>query len=201
MGDISTEKVESGFYHKVLGVKAGAQREQIRSAYHAKLFEVHPDHGGSTAEFLEVREAFQALTAPSNLFALTRRFCDAVWTSEWKKAELLWVDLKIKMMSETEQGARFGPLFFDDVLHACKRREEYEFIVDCVHSADINCLFEDAEARDVAYDSLLWHLSESNRLKKPDCDIHLVYDCLHEMHNRKVPILEDGWYIAYSYES
>eukprot|EP00471_Norrisiella_sphaerica_P001029 CAMPEP_0184480964 /NCGR_PEP_ID=MMETSP0113_2-20130426/2507_1 /TAXON_ID=91329 /ORGANISM="Norrisiella sphaerica, Strain BC52" /LENGTH=268 /DNA_ID=CAMNT_0026859805 /DNA_START=34 /DNA_END=840 /DNA_ORIENTATION=- len=198
MGDISDEKVSAGYYHKILGVSPGAGKEAIRSAYHTKLFEVHPDHGGSAEMFLEVREAFQALTAGKDLFALTRGFCDSVWASQWDKAERLWEDLLIQVQ---ESGQRFGALFFDDILHACRRRGDYVFIERCVHSVQDRGLFEGIECRNVAYDSLLWHLSEGNRLSKPQCDIHLVHDCLHEMHNRQIPIMEEGWYITYSYES
>eukprot|EP00466_Bigelowiella_natans_P011338 jgi/Bigna1/72168/fgenesh1_pg.18_\ len=198
MGDIDEEKMQRGYYHRILGVSASATKDQIRGAYHAKLFEVHPDHGGSAAMFLEVREAFQALTAAPNLFALTRNFCDAVWGSQWARVVVLWEDLILRLDGSD---VRFGALFFDDVLYACNQRSDYDLLVKCVHDAEKSHLFESAEARNVAYDSLLWHLVEGNRLNKSGCDIHLVYDCLHEMHTRKIPLMEDGWYIAYGYES
>jgi hypothetical protein len=42
----------------VLGVPRTATEAQIRSAYRAKVKDVHPDHGGSQDEFRRVREAY-----------------------------------------------------------------------------------------------------------------------------------------------
>ena len=42
----------------VLGLPRTATAEQIRSAYRAKVKEVHPDHGGTRDEFRRVREAY-----------------------------------------------------------------------------------------------------------------------------------------------
>ena len=42
----------------ILGVPRTATEAQIRSAYRAKVKDVHPDHGGSRDEFRRVREAY-----------------------------------------------------------------------------------------------------------------------------------------------
>lgn len=51
-----TDPVEGAF--AVLGVPRTATEAQIRSAYRAKVKDVHPDHGGSQDEFRRVREAY-----------------------------------------------------------------------------------------------------------------------------------------------
>jgi len=50
------DPVEGAF--AVLGVPRTATEAQIRSAYRAKVKDVHPDHGGSQDEFRRVREAY-----------------------------------------------------------------------------------------------------------------------------------------------
>ncbi|MEF8869412.1 MAG: DnaJ domain-containing protein [Haloarculaceae archaeon] len=51
-----TDSVDGAF--AVLGVPRTATEDQIRSAYRAKVKDVHPDHGGSQDEFRRVREAY-----------------------------------------------------------------------------------------------------------------------------------------------
>lgn len=47
----------------VLGLDPGADEEAIEQAYRRRVKEAHPDHGGSVAEFVEVREAYAQLRA------------------------------------------------------------------------------------------------------------------------------------------
>lgn len=41
-----------------LGLEAGASADEVRSAYRSQVKEVHPDRGGTEAEFKKLREAY-----------------------------------------------------------------------------------------------------------------------------------------------
>jgi len=56
--DAEPETDPVGGAFAVLGVPRTATEAQIRSAYRAKVKDVHPDHGGSQDEFRRVREAY-----------------------------------------------------------------------------------------------------------------------------------------------
>lgn len=45
----------------VLGLRAGATREQVTAAYRERVKTSPPDRGGSAEEFRRVREAYEAL--------------------------------------------------------------------------------------------------------------------------------------------
>jgi len=45
----------------VLGVDPGTDDETIEQAYRERVFEAHPDHGGSTAEFQRIRRAYERI--------------------------------------------------------------------------------------------------------------------------------------------
>jgi len=45
----------------VLGVDPGADDETIEQAYRERVFEAHPDHGGSAAEFQRIRRAYERI--------------------------------------------------------------------------------------------------------------------------------------------
>lgn len=47
---------------KELGVQAGADEKELKSAYRKRSLQSHPDKGGSTEEFLRVSEAFEVLS-------------------------------------------------------------------------------------------------------------------------------------------
>ncbi|WP_263020353.1 ferredoxin Fer [Natronobiforma cellulositropha] len=53
--------MESPF--EVLSVDPDASDEEIERAYRRRIFDAHPDHGGSAAEFQRVRTAYLRLTA------------------------------------------------------------------------------------------------------------------------------------------
>ena len=46
---------------RVLGVSSDAAPDEIRRAFRARALLTHPDHGGTPAQFAEVREAFEVL--------------------------------------------------------------------------------------------------------------------------------------------
>jgi molecular chaperone DnaJ len=48
-------------YYEVLGVPKTASAEEIKKAYHKKAIKLHPDHGGSEADFKELNEAYDTL--------------------------------------------------------------------------------------------------------------------------------------------
>lgn len=47
--------------YSVLGVTPGADEEVVRDAYRSLMKDHHPDHGGSTEEFIRIREAYEAI--------------------------------------------------------------------------------------------------------------------------------------------
>lgn len=51
-------------YYELLGVDRNASRSDIKSAYRAKARSIHPDVGGSAADFSALNEAYQALVDP-----------------------------------------------------------------------------------------------------------------------------------------
>mmetsp|Transcript_23452 Transcript_23452/g.37676 ORF Transcript_23452/g.37676 Transcript_23452/m.37676 type:complete len:266 (+) Transcript_23452:140-937(+) len=182
------EKKNRISFHEVLGISLDASKDQIRSAYHSRLFEAHPDHGGSPEKFRLVREAYEALVFPDD--SVLREFSDCIWANDTERAEKLWSVL-VPRMHQTST-LRFDGLYFDAILYACQNDEHYEQLARMCHEAAKEDLFLDEDSRKVAYDSLLWHLKEGNRLGK--CDIHLLFDCLDYMHTAKLPVLKDGWY-------
>ena len=56
----------------VLGVDPDADEETIEQAYRERVFEAHPDHGGSAAEFQRVRRAYERIEAGADPTAETR---------------------------------------------------------------------------------------------------------------------------------
>ena len=48
---------------EILGVAREATREEIDKAYRSLIFEHHPDHGGTTEDFLRVKQARESLVA------------------------------------------------------------------------------------------------------------------------------------------
>jgi len=49
--------------YNLLGVTAGSNSEEVRAAYKRKALETHPDKGGDPAEFLRVKQAYEAITS------------------------------------------------------------------------------------------------------------------------------------------
>lgn len=47
--------------HSVLGVEPGADEDAVRDAYRSLMKDHHPDHGGSTEEFIRIKEAYEAI--------------------------------------------------------------------------------------------------------------------------------------------
>mmetsp|Transcript_5221 Transcript_5221/g.12676 ORF Transcript_5221/g.12676 Transcript_5221/m.12676 type:complete len:269 (+) Transcript_5221:194-1000(+) len=183
-----SSKKEPRNYYQILGVDPDASADTIRSAYHTRLFEAHPDHGGSPENFRLVREAYEALVFPDD--SVLRELSDCVWANDTGKAAKLW-EVLVPRMQQTKT-LRFDGLFFDAVLYACKEDPHYQQLSKFVHDASAMRLFLDEDSLTMAYDSLLWHLKEGNRLGK--CDIHLLFDCLDHMHTHRLPVMKDGWY-------
>jgi DnaJ-domain-containing protein 1 len=50
--------------HAVLGIRPGATREEIRSAYRRLATLHHPDHGGSVEKMREINLAYAAICDP-----------------------------------------------------------------------------------------------------------------------------------------
>ncbi|MFC4449807.1 J domain-containing protein [Halorussus aquaticus] len=47
--------------HEILGVERGADADEVREAFRREVQTVHPDHGGSEAEFRRVKDAREAM--------------------------------------------------------------------------------------------------------------------------------------------
>ncbi len=47
--------------YSVLGVTPGADEEVVRDAYRSLMKDHHPDHGGSTEEFIRIKGAYEAI--------------------------------------------------------------------------------------------------------------------------------------------
>ncbi|MFP9190835.1 J domain-containing protein [Natronosalvus vescus] len=48
--------------YKTLGLPSDADHEAVRSAYRERIKQVHPDHGGDTASFRRVQEAYATVS-------------------------------------------------------------------------------------------------------------------------------------------
>lgn len=64
-------------HYETLGVEKDASQEKIKKAYRAKAKKVHPDIGGSQAEFEPVVKAYEVLKNPDS-----RQLYDATGTDE-----------------------------------------------------------------------------------------------------------------------
>lgn len=52
-------------YYLILGVRANATLEEVKSAFRRRAMEVHPDHSGrGSGPFLEIQEAYDVLSDP-----------------------------------------------------------------------------------------------------------------------------------------
>src|SRR3954471_24282757 len=52
-------------YYLILGVSSDASAEEIRTAFHRRAQELHPDHSGLDAgPFIELQQAYQVLSDP-----------------------------------------------------------------------------------------------------------------------------------------
>jgi DnaJ-domain-containing protein 1 len=48
-------------HHRTLGIRPGATREEIRSAYRSLAMQHHPDHGGSVEKMREINLAYATI--------------------------------------------------------------------------------------------------------------------------------------------
>jgi len=55
--------------HEILDVPRDADEGTIRAAYHELMMEHHPDQGGSTDRFLEIKRAYESMTADEGVTA------------------------------------------------------------------------------------------------------------------------------------
>ena len=67
-----------------LGVKPGASRDEVRSAFRRKMYEAHPDRGGSHEQAVRVTEAWDAIKDKYAALVEHTSFKEAMerWTSE-----------------------------------------------------------------------------------------------------------------------
>lgn len=52
-------------HFRVLGIRASATQDDIKAAYRRRARDTHPDHGGSSDDFAEVKEAYETLSDPA----------------------------------------------------------------------------------------------------------------------------------------
>lgn len=67
-------------YYRILGLNIDAEHEEIKAAYRILAQRCHPDKGGSNAEFLLIKEAYDILSNP-----LTKRNYDKDLLNELKQ--------------------------------------------------------------------------------------------------------------------
>ena len=61
-------------YYLILGVRANATLEEIKSAFRRRAMKVHPDHSGrESGPFLEIQEAYDVLSDPARRHAYDRQ--------------------------------------------------------------------------------------------------------------------------------
>lgn len=81
-------------YYRILGVKPGASKEQIRRAYREQAKELHPDYyGKDSGPFIDLQEAYAVLSDPARRRAyedVKRRTQIESSDMDWGTAETLY---------------------------------------------------------------------------------------------------------------
>lgn len=72
----NVKDIDGKQHYRTLGVKFGANDAEIRRSYKHLARQLHPDKGGDSASFAQLREAFEVLTDPQR-----RKVYDR-WASE-----------------------------------------------------------------------------------------------------------------------
>uniref|UniRef100_A0A915CT72 J domain-containing protein n=1 Tax=Ditylenchus dipsaci TaxID=166011 RepID=A0A915CT72_9BILA len=63
---LSTRQYQKRNYYEVLGLQKTASQSEIKNAYYERSKLVHPDGSGSTAEFQELKQAYDILRRPAD---------------------------------------------------------------------------------------------------------------------------------------
>jgi curved DNA-binding protein CbpA len=124
----------------VLQVDPDADDETIKEAYKRRVKEAHPDHGGDTAEFQRVMDAYERLKAgyePENGDAPAREPVDVQATANPRPGP-----------GQTPGGADERP---EEPVAATVEYLDYEVLVDRGWSLDDPDLFEKAAAADLTH--------------------------------------------------
>src|SRR5690348_4329970 len=88
--------------YEVLGVTPGADDDEMRRAYRARLREAHPDTGGDAAVFIRVQRAWELVGTPAGRASYDRTRSDG---DEWRAPTSARTDTRPRPKTSGEAGA------------------------------------------------------------------------------------------------
>mmetsp|Transcript_7500 Transcript_7500/g.14740 ORF Transcript_7500/g.14740 Transcript_7500/m.14740 type:complete len:102 (-) Transcript_7500:1009-1314(-) len=97
-----------GHYYKILEINTSATADEIRQSFHRLARSKHPDKGGNTEDFQQLREAYLTLSDPN-----TRLLYDRTGQS---------ARFKCKIKNVAYKGA-WGQALFTEEHHQRERRQ------------------------------------------------------------------------------
>lgn len=101
-------------YYRILGLKPGCSRNEVRRSYRAKAKEAHPDLSGeeSTSRFLILKEAYEVLSGKA-----TREAYDLTWHASRKKGKVTDWDYRDFLHGRKDDPESLAKLICYDLLH------------------------------------------------------------------------------------
>ena len=159
--------------HRVLGIDSKSDVEDVKKAYRKLLFQTHPDHGGDSASFLRVKQAFDTLMArhdPSRARradgmvsedSLAKTFREAVNGGDETTAWEIWGIF----LSSSDKDERVSKDVMELYLQLCGQTQAgYIVALDALFQLRDSGTFgshPDIVPEDEAYNMLLWHIAQT----------------------------------------
>lgn len=106
-------------FYEILGISRNCSQEEIISAYRRKVIEVHPDKGGDSITFQNVRKAYNILSNPE-----MRKNYD-IWLNKKESEELEYIKRRRTNVSDIKNN--FGKKG-DTVTQSKKSKTSYTYI-------------------------------------------------------------------------